>query len=83
MTTARVRRRTRLKAPIALDERRLCGCGLRVDDDERLHLINACAFFRAERFRAADPATIRGEDVRKAAKEVDNVLQRREKPKKR
>jgi len=56
---------------------------LRVDDDERLHLINACAFFRAERFRAADPASIRGEDVRKAAREVDAVLQRRKKPKKR
>ena len=55
---------------------------LRVDDDERLHLINACAFFRAKRFRAADPASIRGEDVRKAARELDAVLQRRKQPKK-
>jgi hypothetical protein len=56
---------------------------LRVDEDERLHLIKACAFFRAERFRAADPATIRGEDVRKAAREVDSVLKGRRKSKKR
>jgi hypothetical protein len=56
---------------------------LRVDDEERLHLINACAFFRAERFRAADPASIRGEDVRKAAREVDAALQRRGGSKKR
>jgi hypothetical protein len=56
---------------------------LRVDEDERLHLIRACAFFRAEHYRDADPASIRGEDVRKAAREVDAVLQRRRKTKKR
>lgn len=80
MTAARVHRRSRVKASIALGERRLCGCGLLVDDDERLHLINACAFFRAARFRAADPASIRGADVRKAAREVDAALKRRRKP---
>lgn len=62
---------------------RLCGCGLRVDDEERLHLINACAFFRAERFRAADPGSIRGEDVLKAARDVDAALRGRRKLKKR
>ncbi|HEY7741470.1 MAG TPA: hypothetical protein VIA19_00360 [Burkholderiales bacterium] len=84
MTAIRVRRR-RLPARAAASggEPRLCGCGLRVDEDERLHLIKACAFFRAERFRAADPATIRGEDVRKAAREVDSVLKGRRKSKKR
>jgi hypothetical protein len=56
---------------------------VRVDADERLHLINACAFFRAERFRAADPGSIRGEDVRKAARDVDTALKRRRKGKKR
>ena len=81
MTAIRARRRPRASAASAGVETRLCGCGLRVDDDERLHLINACAFFRAKRFRAADPASIRGEDVRKAAREVDAVLQRRKKPK--
>jgi hypothetical protein len=54
-----------------------------VDDEERLHLINACAFFRAERFRAAEPGTIRGEDVQKAAREVDAALNRRRRLKKR
>ena len=83
MTVTRVRGRLRVSAATASGEPRLCGCGLRVDADERLHLINACAFFRAERFRAADPASIRGEDVQKAAREVDAVLQRRKKPKKR
>ena len=83
MTAIRARRPARGRAATASGGARLCGCGLRVDDDERLHLINACAFFRAERFRAADPASIRGEDVRKAAREVDAVLRRRKKPKKR
>jgi hypothetical protein len=82
MTAIRTRRRPRASAASAGVETRLCGCGLRVDDDERLHLINACAFFRAKRFRAADPASIRGEDVRKAARELDAVLQRRKQPKK-
>ena len=84
MTAIRLRkRRPTVGAAAAGGEPRLCGCGLRVDDDERLHLINACAFFRAEHFREADPASIRGEDVQKAAREVDGVLQRRRKPKKR
>jgi hypothetical protein len=56
---------------------------VRVDADERLHLINACAFFRVERFRATDPDSIRGEDVLKAAKDVDAALKRRRKSKKR
>ena len=83
MTATRVRRPARVKPATASGEGRLCGCGLRVDDDERLHLINACAFFRAERFREADPASIRGEDVRKAARDVDAVLKGRRKSKKR
>jgi hypothetical protein len=56
---------------------------VRVDADERLHLINACAFFRADRFRAAEPGTIRGEDVQKAARDVDAALQKRKKSKQR
>ena len=83
MMAARVRRPVRARATTATSEPRLCGCGLRVDEDERLHLIKACAFFRAERFRAADPASIRGEDVRKAARDVDAALKGRRKSKKR
>lgn len=83
MSAARVRRQARVRATTATGESRLCGCGVRVDADERLHLINACAFFRAERFRAAAPGTIRGEDVRKAARDVDIALKGRRSPKKR
>jgi hypothetical protein len=81
MTAVRVGRPGRVKA--ASGGARLCECGVRVDADERLHLINACAFFRAERFRAANPGSIRGEDVRKAARDVDTALKRRRKAKKR
>lgn len=83
MTAVRSRRPARARATAAAGEPRLCGCGVRVDDEERLHLINACAFFRAERFRAAEPGTIRGEDVQKAAREVDAALNRRRRLKKR
>lgn len=81
MTEVRVRRSGRVKTAGA--GTRLCGCGVRVDADERFHLINACAFFRAERFRAADPGSIRGDDVQKAAKDVDAALKGRRKSKKR
>lgn len=83
MTAARARKPARVKAMPAGGEPQLCGCGVRVDADERLHLINACAFFRAERFREVDPGTIRGEDVQKAARDVDTALQGRRKAKKR
>jgi len=56
---------------------------VRVDAEERLHLINACAFFRADRFRAAEPGSVRGADVQKAARDVDAALQKREKSKQR
>lgn len=82
-TAARARRPARVGAASSAGAGRLCGCGVRVDADERLHLINACAFFRAERFRAADPGSIRGDDVQKAAKDVDAALKGRRKPKKR
>lgn len=77
MTAARVRKPPRVSAKEAAGEPRLCGCGVRVDADERLHLINACAFFRAERYREADPGSIRGEDVQKATRDVDAALRRR------
>lgn len=83
MPGVRAHRTARVKAALAAGGPRLCGCGVRVDAEERLHLINACAFFRAERFRAADPGSIRGEDVQKAAKDVDAALRGRRKSKKR
>jgi len=79
----RVRKPARIKAAIAAGGPRLCGCGVRVDEEERRHLINACAFFRAERFRVAEPGSIREQDVRKAAQDIDAALKRRGKLKKR
>jgi hypothetical protein len=83
MTAARIRKPVRAKATAATGEPQLCGCGVRVDADERLHLINACAFFRAEQFREADPGSIRGEDLQKAARDVDAALRGRKRSKKR
>lgn len=83
MTAVRARKPARSKAPTAAGGPRYCGCGVRVDDEERRHLINACAFFRAEHFRMAEPGSIREQDVRKAAADVDAALKGRAKLKKR
>lgn len=83
MTAARARKPPRVKAAGASAGPRLCGCGVRVDDEERLHLINACAFFKAEHFRVAEPGSIREQDVRKAAADVDAALKGRARHKKR
>ena len=82
MTAVRARKPARSKTAGATGGPHLCACGVRVDDEERLHLINACAFFMAERFRAAEPGSIREQDVRKAAADVDAALKGRGKPKK-
>ena len=83
MTAAKVRKPARVRAVAATAEPQMCGCGVRVDADERLHLIRACAFFRADRFREAEPESIRGEDLRKAARDVDAALRGRKRSKKR
>lgn len=83
MIAVRVRKAARIRATTATGEPRLCGCGVRVYEEERRHLIDACAFFRAERFRAVLPGSIREQDVRKAAADVDAALKGRGKPKKR
>jgi hypothetical protein len=83
MIAVRVRKPARIKATTATGGGRFCGCGVRVDEEERRHLINACAFFKAEHFRMAEPGSIREQDVRKAAADVDAVLKGRAKLKKR
>jgi hypothetical protein len=83
MIAVRVRKAARIRATTATGEPRLCGCGVRVDEEERRHLIGACAFFRAERFRVAEPGCIREQDVQKAAADVDAALKGRGKLKKR
>ena len=83
MTAVRARNPARVKAAAARGGPRLCGCGVRVDEEERRHLIDACAFFKAEHFRTAEPGSIREQDVRKAAADVDAALKRRGKLKQR
>ena len=81
MTAVRVRKPARIKA--ATDGPRYCECGVLVGEEERRHLIDACAFFKAEHFRMAEPGCIREQDVRKAAADVDAALKGRTKSKKR
>ena len=45
-----------------------------VNDEQRRHLIAACAFFRAEQFRLCEPGQVREQDVRAAASEIDAVI---------
>ncbi len=47
-----------------------------IGDEERRHLIEACAFFHADRFRAVEPGSYRARDVEDAAAEIDAVLKR-------
>lgn len=83
MPAVRARKPARSKAATAAGGARYCGCGVLVDGEERRHLVDACAFFRAEHFRMAEPGSIREQDVRKAAADVDAVLKGRAKLKKR
>ena len=83
MIAIRVRKPARINAATTAGGPRLCGCGVRVDEEERRHLIDACAFFRSEHFRMAEPGSIREQDVRKAARDVDAALKLRGKLKQR
>ena len=56
---------------------RLCACGVAVDADEREHLVRACAFFRADHFRATEPGQVRAADFEAAAADISTVLDRR------
>ena len=71
-TTARKRAGSRRRKPAAV-----CPCGIAVDAEEREHLVEACAFFRADHFREADPGHLRTQDRKDAAVEIDAVLARR------
>lgn len=55
----------------------VCACGIAVDAEERKHLVEACAFFRADHFREADPEHLRAQDREDAAMDIDAVLGRR------
>ena len=48
-----------------------------VDADERRHLVEDCAFFRADHFRDAEPGTIRESDRLAAAAEIESAIGQR------
>lgn len=54
-----------------------------VEEDERRHLVEDCAFFRAARFRAARPGSCREQDLKAAAADVDAAIRAGRKPRKR
>lgn len=51
--------------------------GILVEDEQRRHLIEDCAFFRAARFRAAEPGKLREQDLRAAAAVIDAAIKPR------
>lgn len=73
--TTRKKAAVRRRKPAAL-----CACGIAVDAEEREHLVRACAFFRADRFRAAEPGRVRAQDVKDAAAAIDAVLAKGKRP---
>jgi hypothetical protein len=78
MTGKRGRRGSK---PAAAAKPPVCpACGVEVGEDERRHLVEACAFFRAERFRDADPGHLRQHDREEAGAAIDLALGRRKRP---
>jgi hypothetical protein len=53
-----------------------------VDGEERRHLIESCAFFRAERFRHCQPGRYRRQDIQAAAADIDAAIRAARKKKK-
>jgi len=53
-----------------------------VNRDERRHLIEDCAYFRAARFREVEAGNVREQDLRAAAAVVDTVIKPRRKRRK-
>jgi hypothetical protein len=45
-----------------------------VEEEERRHLVEDCAFFRAARFRAARPGSYREQDLKAAAAAIDAAI---------
>lgn len=65
------------KAPATRRNCRDTADAVTVDADARRHLITACAFFRADRYREVEPATVREADYAAAARDVDAVIGRK------
>lgn len=45
-----------------------------VDDEQRRHLVEDCAFFRAARFRVPEPGRYREQDLKAAAADIDAAI---------
>lgn len=79
MIAPRIRRRGSIRSrPSAAP-----AAAIEVDEEQRRHLIECCAFFRAQRFRDSGPKQYRKQDLRAAAAEIDSVIRparRRKKP---
>lgn len=69
-----VRARKRGKAAPAASSGRLPAPAVSVDDEQRRHLIECCAFFRAQRFRESGPGQYREQDLHEAEADIDSVL---------
>jgi len=54
-----------------------------IDEEQRRHLIECCAFFRARHFRECGPDRYRKEDLRAAQAEIDKVIRSARERKKR
>lgn len=75
MAATRGRGRMRKNAEAGRERRKVVS-RLAIGDNERQHLIEACAFFHAERFRRVEPGSYRAQDLKDAAAEIDAVLKR-------
>ena len=51
--------------------------GILVEEEQRKHLIEDCAYFRAARFRPAGPGGYRRQDLQAAASAIDAVIKPR------
>jgi hypothetical protein len=76
MVTGGAGRGRKKQVPEAGREGRKARAKLAVDADARRHLVEACAFFRADHFRPAEPGSYRQQDLKQAAAEIDAVLKR-------
>jgi hypothetical protein len=45
-----------------------------IDEEQRRHLIECCAFFRAQRYRESGPGRYRKVDLRAARADIDRII---------
>lgn len=77
MVSADSGRSRKKQAPETSRACRKRGVRLAIGYEERQHLVEACAFFHADQFRPAAPGSVRAQDLKNAAAEIDAVLKRR------